>query len=603
MKNSVQPSRKRSRIPVHPKSSKIPYLAQLSQHLWVLSYSSLPLIIHESWLFYAEYQPPGYLAVFVIYFTSFYCIAFHQVFILHRLGRIYGYLDGDVHRRDKVADFGEVAAFMSLFKTAGSRTAMTIFLSYDPNQTPAAATRDWTWWLYLTFAVGLYPVILDFWFYWYHRAMHEIPFLWKFHRTHHLTKHPNASLTAYAGHVQEVIDMVGIPTLTYLTLLMVQLPLGFYEWWSRLWDYVFGTCDVGVFFGLDPEDIDFNIYHSGHGDNSTRLNDKVLTGGTNSLDKTADKAVPNTYTVRPVPVVRIPLHPVKSIKFFWAGDLNDDGEWDYILDRHGTRQSIGAYTSNGTFLWEVDLGPGSENQAKISPGPSTIDVGPWDGVTVFDFDRDGCIANGVNLGDGKKFEKGKNETYQYIAILDGRTGTLRASAPLPTDYIADGPLASRLGAGFLDGITPYLVGYFKNRRQDKNSNLFVIAWIFDGRTLKQAWKWARGDRYRDFPDGHNSRIVDVDGDGKDEYFEIGFGLNGDRTVRYSLGEKGVIHGDHYHIAQMDPKRKCLQGYGVQHKPEDLLYEYCYDATDCTIIWEHYGQEVLDIGRKKYRRRC
>ncbi|KAL5586916.1 hypothetical protein FOVSG1_012052 [Fusarium oxysporum f. sp. vasinfectum] len=375
--------------------------------------------------------------------------------------------------------------------------------------------------------------------------------------------------------------------------------------------------------GLDPDGIGFNIYRSADGDRTMRLNDKVLTGGTNFLDKTADEAVPNAYTVRPVvdgkeqtasgsfvlpadnavePVVRIPLRPGKTIKYVWVGDLDGDGEWDYVIDRHDARQSIEAYTSNGTFLWEVDLGPGSENQDNISPGPSTIDVGHWDGVTVFDFDSDGYaevairIANGVTFGDGKKFEKGKNETHQYIAILDGRTGALRASAPLPTDYIADGPLACRVGAGFLDGKTPHLVGFLKNRRKDKNFNLLVMAWTFDGKALKQAWKWARGDRYEDFPDGHNSRIVDVDGDGKDEYFEIGFGLNGDGTVKYSLGEKGIIHGDRYHIAKMDPKRKGLQGYGVQQRSEDLLYEYYYDATDGTMIWEHHGKEVLDIGR-------
>ncbi|KAM0219120.1 hypothetical protein ACHAPA_004703 [Fusarium lateritium] len=375
--------------------------------------------------------------------------------------------------------------------------------------------------------------------------------------------------------------------------------------------------------GLDPDNISFNIYRSADDGKVIRLNDKALTKGTNFLDKTADATVSNSYTVRPIldgkeqtssgsfllpadnavePVVRVPLRPGKTIKFVWVGDLDGDGEWDYVIDRHDTRQSIEAYTSNGTFLWEVDLGPGSENQNNISPGPSAIDVGHWDGVTVFDFDSDGYaevairIANGVTFGDGTKFNKGRNETYQYMAILDGRTGALRASAPLPTDYIVDGPLASRVGAGFLDGKTPHLVGYLKNRREDKEFNLLVMAWTFDGKKLKQAWKWARGDRYKDFPDGHNSRIVDVDGDGKDEYFEIGFGLNGDGTVKYSLGEKGIVHGDRYHIAKMDPQRKGLQGYGVQQRSEDLLYEYYYDATDGTIIWEHHGKEVLDIGR-------
>ncbi|RGP62699.1 fg-gap repeat family protein [Fusarium sporotrichioides] len=375
--------------------------------------------------------------------------------------------------------------------------------------------------------------------------------------------------------------------------------------------------------GLDLDTIGFNIYRINDGERSIRLNNKVLTKGTNFVDKTADTTVSSFYTVKPIvegkeqadsgsyllpannavePVVRVSLRPGKAIKFVWVGDLDGDGEWDYVIDRHDTRQSIEAYTSNGRFLWEVDLGPGSENQNNISPGPSTIDVGHWDGVTVFDFDSDGhaevalCIANGVTFGDGKKFDKGKNDTYQYMAILDGCTGALRASAPLPTDYITDGPLVCRMGPGFLDGQTPHLVGYLKNRRKDKEFNLLIMACTFDGKSLKETWKWARGDRYGDFPDGHDSRIVDVDGDGKDEYFEIGFGLNGDGTIEYSLGEKGIVHGDRYHIAKMDPQRKGLQGYGVQQRSEDLLYEYYYDATDGTIIWQHHGKEIVDIGR-------
>ncbi|KAM0547510.1 hypothetical protein ACHAPJ_010383 [Fusarium lateritium] len=375
--------------------------------------------------------------------------------------------------------------------------------------------------------------------------------------------------------------------------------------------------------GLDPDDIGFNIYRAAGDEKATKLNKEILNKGTNYLDKTADESVANIYTVRPVvngkeqeasgsftlpadnavePVVRIPLRSGSTIKFVWVGDLDGDGEWDFVLDRHDTRQSIEAYTSNGTFLWEVDLGPGSENQDNISPGPSTIDVGHWDGVTVFDFDSDGFsevairIANGVTFGDGKKFGKGKDENHQFMAILDGRTGALRASAALPTDYSSDGPLAARVGAGFLDGKTPHLVGFLKNRREDKDFNLLVVAWTFDGKTLKQEWKWARGGKYEPYPDGHNSRILDVDGDGIDEYLEIGFALNGDGTVKYSLGEKGIIHGDRHHIAKMDPKRKGLQGYGVQQRHEDKLYEYYFDATDGTIIWEHHGDEVIDIGR-------
>jgi hypothetical protein len=42
--------------------------------------------------------------------------------------------------------------------------------------------------------------------------------LWKYHRTHHLTKHPNALLSLYADSVQECIDILGIPLVTWITM-------------------------------------------------------------------------------------------------------------------------------------------------------------------------------------------------------------------------------------------------------------------------------------------------------------------------------------------------------------------------------------------------
>ncbi|GKT56709.1 hypothetical protein ColTof4_08747 [Colletotrichum tofieldiae] len=372
--------------------------------------------------------------------------------------------------------------------------------------------------------------------------------------------------------------------------------------------------------GLDPQGTGFNVYRD-TGGSPRKLNGVVLTGGTNFLDSTANPDEVNTYFVRPVvdgnerensgsfslpasnavePVVRVPIRSGGAVKFVWVGDLDGDGEWDFVLDRQTSPQTIEAYTGNGTFLWEVDLGPNSENQNNIEPGSSTVDVGHWDGVTVFDFDSDGHaevavrIANGVTFGDGTTFDTGESDNHQFMAIIDGRTGALRAAAPVPTDYISDGPVASRLGVGFLDGETPHLVAFMKNRIGSGDFNLMYVTWTFDGKTIKQNWKWNRGGK--DFPDGHNTRIIDVDGDGKDEIFEIGFGLNGDGTERYTLADQGVVHGDRFHLAKIEPDREGLQGYGVQQRNPDFLYEYYYDGSSGEIIWKHYGDNESDIGR-------
>lgn len=372
--------------------------------------------------------------------------------------------------------------------------------------------------------------------------------------------------------------------------------------------------------GLDPDGIGFNVYRD-TGSSPTKLNSEVLTGGTNFIDSTSVADEVNTYFVRPVvdgkeqdasgsfslpaknpiePIVRVPIRSGGAVKFVWVGDLDGDGEWDYVLDRQTSPQTIEAYTGNGTFLWELNLGPNSENQNNIEPGPSAVNLGHWDGVTVFDFDSDGRaevavrIANGVKFGDGTTFDEGESDNHQFMAIVDGRTGALRASAPVPTTYISDGPVAARLGAGFLDGDTPHLVAYLKNRIGSAGFNLMFVAWTFDGASLTQKWKWDRGDK--DFPDGHNTRIIDVDGDGRDEVLEIGFALNGDGTERYSLAGQGVIHGDRFHLAKIDPTREGLQGYGVQQRNPSFLYEYYYDGSTGDMIWKHSGDSENDVGR-------
>ncbi|KAF7557468.1 hypothetical protein G7Z17_g734 [Cylindrodendrum hubeiense] len=373
--------------------------------------------------------------------------------------------------------------------------------------------------------------------------------------------------------------------------------------------------------GLDPKDIGFNVYRATGSDKPTRLNSEVLISGTNFLDSEANLEESNTYHVRPVvngreqgasgkfnlpadseqgPVVRVPLRPGGQIRYVWVGDLDGDGEYDFVLDRQTSPQTLEAYRSNGTFLWKVNMGPNSENQNRIEPGSATLNVGNWDGVTVYDFDSDGRaevavrIANGVTFGDGEVFDEGDDDNAQFIAILDGKTGALRGTAQLPTDYLSDGPLAARFGVGYLDGRRPHLVTFLKNRIGTGAFNLIMAAWTFDGSDVTMEWKWLREDQ--DAPDGHNTRIIDVNGDGKDEIAEIGFMLNGDGSVRYLLGPAGVIHGDRYHIAKMDPDREGLQGYGVQQRNPSGLYEYYYDATDGTILWEHYGEEIIDIGR-------
>ncbi|MDT0342453.1 rhamnogalacturonan lyase family protein [Streptomyces litchfieldiae] len=371
--------------------------------------------------------------------------------------------------------------------------------------------------------------------------------------------------------------------------------------------------------GLDPEGIGFNVYRSTAGGAFTKINGSVLTGGTNFVDSTADLTRENRYRVAPVingaeqapsdaftltanhaqePAVRVPLRSGGAVKFVWVGDLTGDGEFDYVVDRQESPQRIEAYSGDGDFLWEVNMGPNSTNQDNIEPGSATIDVGHNDGVTVYDFNSDGRAEVAVRIADGVRFGDGTTWTHsddnrQFMAILDGRTGALRNWAAVPTDYIADGPMAARLGVAYLDGTTPSLVAYMKNRQDNGAFNLMVTAWRWSGQNLTQQWKWLRGGQ--DAPDGHNTRAIDVNGDGTDEFVEIGFVLNGDGTLKYSMGPRGIVHGDRFHIADMDPGRPGLEGYGVQQNNPSGLLEYYYDAATGGLIWQHRGGGG-DVGR-------
>ena len=387
--------------------------------------------------------------------------------------------------------------------------------------------------------------------------------------------------------------------------------------------------------GLDPAGIGFNVYRSTAGGTAVKLNGTALTGGTNYSDASADLTKDNSYFVKPVvsgaeqaasgsfnltanhttePCVVVPLRTPAAgyfTKFVSVGDLDGDGEYDYIVDRIApldtvddniglANQKLEAYKSDGTFLWSMDLGITSRNTYNITPGAATISMGMWDGFTVYDIDSDGKAeviiktANDVTFGDGKKLTD-SNPSNQYISVLNGMTGSEEARIQLPTDYIAQGTMGAQLAIAHLNGTTPSIVAFMKNRNADKSFNAMICAWDFNGSAISLKWKWLRGNQ--NCEDGHTMRIVDVDGDGKDEICEIGFCLNGDGTLRYSLYDQGVIHGDRFYVGKFDQTRAGLQGYGIQQNNPNGLLEYYYDANTGKVLWKHTTTPPAgDVGR-------
>ncbi|KAJ5542988.1 hypothetical protein N7461_008991 [Penicillium sp. DV-2018c] len=212
-------------VPVFSKTDKVPIMREWTVHLWILIHAAIPLALHHAYTVYTGHNLHP-IAVFTLYSMAFKLNGIHELHIMRRLGQVYGFFDGDKHARDEVPDVGVDKVIGELVSVPTLRMAMSLYLTYYPSETPSSL--EWKW---LPLEIGLYSITVDFWFYWYHRLMHSVGPLWQYHRRHHLTKHPNPLLSAYADHEQEFMDMTGIPLLSYATLKALGLPMGFYGWW------------------------------------------------------------------------------------------------------------------------------------------------------------------------------------------------------------------------------------------------------------------------------------------------------------------------------------------------------------------------------------
>ncbi len=68
-------------------------------------------------------------------------------------------------------------------------------------------------WLIVTMQVGVLYFSYELVDYWFHRAMHKVPLLWSFHRSHHSAEVPNF-FTAVRGNPIELIEATAQPAVT-----------------------------------------------------------------------------------------------------------------------------------------------------------------------------------------------------------------------------------------------------------------------------------------------------------------------------------------------------------------------------------------------------
>lgn len=216
-------------VPKFEKTENVPNIALRQVHKWVLAYASVPMILHYA---YTAYTGKNLTTGWAMFLYAFWLniTAIREIQVIRNLGHKYGYLDGDKHSRDGVPDIRVKEVVTSLLMTSLTRPVMANLLAWDSSKTPESLFT-WPTFGWLLVEQTMYPLMVDFWFYWYHRAMHDIPWLWQFHRTHHLTKHPNTLLSLYADGWQELFDIVVIPVLAFYTCKAMGMPMGFYETW------------------------------------------------------------------------------------------------------------------------------------------------------------------------------------------------------------------------------------------------------------------------------------------------------------------------------------------------------------------------------------
>ena len=335
-------------------------------------------------------------------------------------------------------------------------------------------------------------------------------------------------------------------------------------------------------------------------------------------------------------------------KYCWPMDLDGNGEYDaVVVDRlyagatdseeggdntATTTHKIQAYKLDGTLLWTVDMGPNVN-----------ICAGQNDMVLAYDINCDGRCEVIVRSSDGTRFWDKKNETWGkyvggkdmsdtdgdgitdyrtqtkrnppvYMSVIDGKTGEELTYAEMQYSWVTDGndhygrdnrasymnfgygAMEGHFGIAYLDGIHPSLVMECADRESGGLHHVYVHSWDYDWSSgSAESWHhshtWSANDKRPGCAEFHQIRILDGDGDGCDEMWTGGYGVNPAQNRYVSTG---LGHGDRFIISDIDPDRPGLEGFAIQQSA--LLGQCLYDTKTADRIKEWYLPSVYDVGR-------
>ena len=340
-------------------------------------------------------------------------------------------------------------------------------------------------------------------------------------------------------------------------------------------------------------------------------------------------------------------------KFVWPMDLDGNGEYDaVVVDRlfagavevdpdsedaetaSTTSHKIQAYRLDGTLLWTVDMGP----NVNICSGQNDM-------VLAYDINCDGKCEVIVRSSDGTRFWDKANETWGkyvggkdtgdidgdgiidyrtqsrrnppfYISVIDGATGAELAYNELKYSELTEpnggdayrrdnrssymsagyGSMEGHYGIAYLDGVHPSLIMECEDRDTNKSHHGYVLTWDFDWANGQPSnWHhshtWVRNPVRPWCAEFHQIRILDSDGDGCDEMWAGGYGVN---PAQNSFTSTGLEHGDRFIISDIDPEHPGIEGYAIQQSA--LLGQCIYDAGTGERLKEWYLPSIYDVGR-------
>ena len=371
----------------------------------------------------------------------------------------------------------------------------------------------------------------------------------------------------------------------------------------------------------DPPATTFNVYRTTDGGAAVKVNSSPILKTTDFQDSNAPLNRENSWFVRALvdgkeqePSIRAflpansPVRQYKSIKIrddipatsidrIGIGDLDGDGEYDFVIKRPGgtidpsftTRASpdtfkIEAYKSDGTFLWRKDLG-------------WSIQLGIWfSPFYVYDLDGDGQAEIAIKTSEGDHRDKNGQVLSgpEYLSIWNGETGEEIARTDwIPRgkpsdwgDYSGNRMNRHLMGLAYLDGKTPSVVTF-----RGTYGLMKAEAFFLKDKQLHKVWSWTNefaGWRYQG-QGQHAVHIADIDGDGFDEVLNGSIAINNNGQLIWSTGNG---HGDRFYITDIDPDRRGLEIWYSYEDPQPRNGIGLWDARTGDLIFGT-DEEVKD----------